>query len=162
VHRIAPNGDVEFTVQFWPNQSAPDSRPWPTQTCSTLSKSRLRMTTSMSRPSCAGHGSAKNGCSLSGFVRPSVFRNGQLPCVFDSERRLPHPGLNTSPVARFERRAGPAGYAGETLVGGGLSLWAFGHNSNLELFYIRGLRDRGPGARDRRAASAATANPVTR
>jgi hypothetical protein len=55
------------------------------------------------------------------------------------------PGLNTSPIVRLERRAGPDGYADETLVGGGLSLWAFGHNSNLKIFYIRGLRDEGPG-----------------
>lgn len=55
------------------------------------------------------------------------------------------PGLNTSPIARFERRAGPGAYPDETLIGGGLSLWAFGHNSNLKIFYIRGLRDVGPG-----------------
>jgi hypothetical protein len=55
------------------------------------------------------------------------------------------PGLETSPIVRLERRAGPGGYTDETLVGGGISLWAFGHNSNLKVFYIRGLRDEGPG-----------------
>ena len=55
------------------------------------------------------------------------------------------PVLNTSPVVRFERRAGPDAYVDETLIGGGLSVWAFGHNSNLKLFYIRGLRDEGQG-----------------
>jgi hypothetical protein len=55
------------------------------------------------------------------------------------------PGLNTSPIGRFERRAGPDAYTDETLIGGGLSLWAFGHNGNLKIFYIRGLRDGGPG-----------------
>lgn len=48
-----------------------------------------------------------------------------------------------SPIARFERRAGPDGFLDETLIGGGLSLWAFGHNSNLKIYYIRGLRDEG-------------------
>jgi len=48
-----------------------------------------------------------------------------------------------SPIARFERRAGPDAYPDETLIGGGLSLWAFGHNSNVKVFYIRGLRDAG-------------------
>lgn len=55
------------------------------------------------------------------------------------------PGLNLSPIARFERRQGPDDYVDETLIGGGLSLFAFGHNSNLKVFYIRGLRDEGPG-----------------
>lgn len=55
------------------------------------------------------------------------------------------PILNTSPVVRFERRAGPGAFPDETLIGGGLSLWAYGHNSNLKIFYIRGLRDVGPG-----------------
>lgn len=55
------------------------------------------------------------------------------------------PGLNTSPIVRFERRAGPEGYPDETLVGGGISVWGFGHNGNLKVFYIRGLRDEGPG-----------------
>jgi hypothetical protein len=54
------------------------------------------------------------------------------------------PILNTSPIARFERRAGPGGYPDETLVGAGLSVFAFGHNGNVKLFYIRGLRDDGP------------------
>jgi hypothetical protein len=53
------------------------------------------------------------------------------------------PGLSTSPIARFERRAGPDAYPDETLVGGGISVWAFGHNGNLKVFYIRGLRDDG-------------------
>ena len=48
-----------------------------------------------------------------------------------------------SPIARFERRAGPDAFPDETLIGGGLSLWAFGHNSNLKVYYIRGLRDEG-------------------
>lgn len=51
--------------------------------------------------------------------------------------------LRLSPVARFERRAGPDAFPDETLVGGGLSFWAFGHNSNLKIFYLRGLRDAG-------------------
>jgi hypothetical protein len=55
------------------------------------------------------------------------------------------PSLGTSPIARFERRAGPDAYPDETLIGGGLSVWAFGHNSNLKVFYIRGLRDVGRG-----------------
>jgi hypothetical protein len=55
------------------------------------------------------------------------------------------PILSTSPIARIERRAGPDGYADETLIGAGLSLWAFGHNSNFKIFYIRGVRDEGPG-----------------
>jgi hypothetical protein len=55
------------------------------------------------------------------------------------------PGLLTSPIVRFERRAGPGAYPDETLVGGGISVWAFGHNGNLKIFYIRGLRDEGPG-----------------
>jgi hypothetical protein len=55
------------------------------------------------------------------------------------------PGVNLSPIARFERRAGPDAFPDETLIGGGLSLWAFGHNSNLKIYYIRGVRDEGPG-----------------
>ena len=55
------------------------------------------------------------------------------------------PVVNLSPIARIERRAGPDAYPDETLVGGGLSLFAFGHNSNLKVFYIRGLRDEGRG-----------------
>jgi len=52
--------------------------------------------------------------------------------------------LRTSPIARFERRSGPDDFVDETLIGGGLSFWAFNHNSNLKIFYIRGLRDDGP------------------
>jgi hypothetical protein len=55
------------------------------------------------------------------------------------------PLLDTSPILRVERRAGPDDYVDETLIGGGLSLWAFGHNGNLKVFYIRGVRDDGPG-----------------
>ncbi|HTV25413.1 MAG TPA: hypothetical protein VMG12_42250 [Polyangiaceae bacterium] len=55
------------------------------------------------------------------------------------------PVIHLSPIVRVERRAGPDAYVDETLIGGGLSLFAFGHNSNLKVFYIRGLRDEGPG-----------------
>jgi hypothetical protein len=54
------------------------------------------------------------------------------------------PVVNLSPIVRFERRAGPDAFPDETLIGGGLSLWAFGHNGNLKIFYTRGLRDEGP------------------
>ena len=53
--------------------------------------------------------------------------------------------MNLSPVVRFERRAGPDAFPDETLIGGGLSLFAYGHNANLKVYYIRGLRDVGPG-----------------
>jgi hypothetical protein len=65
--------------------------------------------------------------------------------AFIAEAGYRIPLLNTSPIFRVERRAGPDDYVDETLIGGGLSLWAFGHNGNLKIFYIRGLRDDGPG-----------------
>jgi hypothetical protein len=49
--------------------------------------------------------------------------------------------LRLSPIVRFERLWVPgkngAADITETRVGGGLSLWAYGHNSNVKVFYAR-------------------------
>jgi hypothetical protein len=49
--------------------------------------------------------------------------------------------LKLSPIVRLERRWGRGNTVDETDYGAGLSLFAFGHTSNLKAYYVRGVRD---------------------
>jgi hypothetical protein len=52
--------------------------------------------------------------------------------------------LRLSPILRLERRWGRGTTVDETDLGAGLSLFVFGHTSNLKAFYVRGRRDDAP------------------
>jgi len=44
-------------------------------------------------------------------------------------------GIGLSPIIRAERLWGSGTLADQTILGGGLAFWPYGHNSNLKLFY---------------------------
>lgn len=49
--------------------------------------------------------------------------------------------LRLAPIGRVERRWGSGTTVDETLYGGGLSFFAYKHNANLKVYYVRGVRD---------------------
>lgn len=49
--------------------------------------------------------------------------------------------LRLAPIVRCERRWGSGTTVDETIYGGGLSLFAFKHNANVKVYYVRGVRD---------------------